>query len=192
MGSGKSVVGHLLAHLLGFGFIDTDIEVEQRAKKSVARIFREQGEAAFREMERKVVLRAAGARRHVIATGGGAVEDAEVWAALKASGIVVWINPSIEELVRRMAPGPKALQALVDRPFLEDLADLSGLAPGTKGPALQQFMEDKRKRLGERLGALLGRRISQYREADVTVEPAWELPETTARHIADRIRALES
>ena len=192
MGSGKSIVGRLLAHLLGFGFIDTDAEVEARAKKSVARVFREQGEPTFREMERKIVMRAAGARHHVIATGGGAVEDAEAWNALKASGIVVWLNPPIEEVVRRMAPGPKALQTLADRPFLEDLADLTGLAPGAKGPALQHFMDDKRKRLGERLRALLGRRIAQYREADLVVEPEWELPETTARDIANRLRAMES
>ncbi|NDE14373.1 shikimate kinase [bacterium] len=192
MGSGKSIVGRLLAHLLGFGFIDTDAEVEARARKSVARIFKDQGEPAFREIERKVVMRAAGARHHVIATGGGAVEDAEAWNALKANGIVVWLNPSIEEVVRRIVPGPAALHALADRPFLEDLADVSGLAPGTKGPALREFMEDKRKRLAERLRALLGSRIARYREADLVVEPAWELPETTARDIAKRLRAMES
>lgn len=192
MGSGKSTVGRLLAHSLGFGFIDTDAAVVARAKKSVARIFSEQGESAFRDLERKEVLRAAGARRHVIATGGGAVEDDEVWRALSASGIVVWLNPSIEELVRRMAPGPEALKALAHRPFLEDLADISALPHGAKGPVMQQFMEDRRKRLAERLGALLGRRVSRYREAAVVVEPAWELPETTARAIASRIREMES
>ena len=192
MGSGKSAVGPLLAHMLGFGFLDTDAEVERMTRKPVARIFMEQGEAGFRDLERKVVARVANARRHVIATGGGSVGDEGSWQELTKHGLVVWLNPPVDEIVRRMAPGPKALQGLIRRPFLDDLADISGLPPGTKGPALQQFMEEKRKRLADRIKALLGQRLERYRQASIVVEPEFELPETTARNIAAQFALLES
>jgi shikimate kinase len=167
MGSGKSAVGYLLAHMLGFGFIDTDAEIEAGAGKSVARIFKEQGEDAFRSMERKVVARAASAHKHVIATGGGALEDDESWRALTANGLVVWLNPPVEELVRRLASGPDSLKQLAVRPYLEELADLSGMpSGGNRGPAMQQFMADRRKRLGERIKALLAEDSALPRSPD--------------------------
>lgn len=191
MGSGKSAVGRLLAHMLGFGFIDTDVEIERMTRKPIARIFMEQGESGFRELERKVVARAANARRHVIATGGGAVDNEDSWRALTEHGLVIWLNPSVDEIARRVAPSPKALKGLIMRPYLDDLADISGLDPGAKGPALHQFMEEKRKRLTERLKALLGQRVERYRQADIVVEPEFELPETTARNIAAQFSVLE-
>ncbi len=191
MGSGKSALARILAHMLRFGFIDTDADVERMTRKPVARIFMEQGESGFRDLERKAVARAASARRHVIATGGGAVDDENSWRALTESGILVWLNPPIDEVVRRLAPTPKALQDLIRRPFLDDLADISGLPSGTKGPALQQFMEEKRKRMADRIKTLLGQRAERYRQAAIVVEPEFELPETTARKIAAEYALLE-
>jgi shikimate kinase len=72
MGCGKSTVGRILARRLGRAFVDTDGLVEERAGRSIARIFAEDGEAAFRDIE-AAALRALQARKGIVAaTGGGA------------------------------------------------------------------------------------------------------------------------
>jgi len=72
MGSGKSSVGRILAERLGYELVDTDALLEERAGAPIPRIFREQGEPAFRAMESQVLAAVADRRRSVIATGGGA------------------------------------------------------------------------------------------------------------------------
>lgn len=72
MGSGKSSVGRILAHRLGYELVDTDALLEERAGAPIARIFREQGEPAFRALESEVLSAVADRPRSVIATGGGA------------------------------------------------------------------------------------------------------------------------
>jgi shikimate kinase len=74
-GAGKSTVGPLLAARLGVGFLETDQEVEAVAGKPVGDIFVEDGEAAFRVLEREAVARAVAIRDRVVALGGGAVLD---------------------------------------------------------------------------------------------------------------------
>lgn len=183
MGSGKSTVGRLLAHALGLGFIDTDAEVEAKARKSIASIFKAEGESRFREIERQVVERLAAAAGQVLAVGGGSVEDNQSWEAMRKGAIVVWLNPPVEELVRRLAPNPAQLERLAQRPLLDDLADVSALRQGMSGPAIQEFMSERWKKLAERLRALHGARAFRYREADIVVEPAFETPEATVKTI---------
>ena len=72
MGSGKSSVGRILADRLGYELVDTDALLEERAGAPIPRIFREQGEQAFRALESEVLAAVADRRRSVIATGGGA------------------------------------------------------------------------------------------------------------------------
>jgi len=74
-GAGKSTVGPLLASRLGVGFLETDREVEAAAGKPVGDIFVEDGEAAFRALEREAVARAVAFDCGVVALGGGAVLD---------------------------------------------------------------------------------------------------------------------
>jgi shikimate kinase len=75
-GAGKSTVGALLADRLGVSFTDTDAEVEAVAGKPVSDIFVEDGEPAFRDLERAAVARALDDSGGVVAVGGGAVLDA--------------------------------------------------------------------------------------------------------------------
>ncbi|RIL05855.1 MAG: shikimate kinase, partial [Proteobacteria bacterium] len=72
MGAGKSAVGEALAAALGLRFEDTDAAIERRARRSVAQIFAERGEPAFRALERAAIERLAG-RPVVAALGGGAI-----------------------------------------------------------------------------------------------------------------------
>ncbi len=74
-GAGKSTVGPLLAARLGVGFLETDEQVEATAGKPVGDIFVEDGEAAFRALEREAVTRAVGNHDGVLGLGGGAVLD---------------------------------------------------------------------------------------------------------------------
>jgi shikimate kinase len=74
-GAGKSTVGALLADRLGVSFTDTDADVEAIAGKPVSDIFVEDGEPAFRELERAAVARALDGGDGVVAVGGGAILD---------------------------------------------------------------------------------------------------------------------
>jgi shikimate kinase len=74
-GAGKSTVGPLLASRLGVAFTDTDAEIEATAGKPVSDIFVEDGEPAFRDLERSAVALALEGANGVVAIGGGAVLD---------------------------------------------------------------------------------------------------------------------
>jgi shikimate kinase len=95
MGTGKSSVGQLVATQLHFDFIDTDDLIEKRAGKSIPRIFAEDGENAFRELERFIVEGLRTRARTVIATGGGLVVDPVNLESLKthARVICLWASP---------------------------------------------------------------------------------------------------
>jgi shikimate kinase len=73
MGTGKTVVGKILAEMLGKEFIELDALIEKKARKSITDIFRDQGEIAFRDMEIYVTREVAGRKNAVIACGGGIV-----------------------------------------------------------------------------------------------------------------------
>jgi shikimate kinase len=95
MGTGKSSVGRLVAEQLHFAFLDTDTVIEARAGKSIVKIFADDGEAAFRQLEQKIVKELAQRDRTVISTGGGLVVNPENMASLKQHALVVclWASP---------------------------------------------------------------------------------------------------
>lgn len=109
MGTGKSSVGRLAATLLRYDLIDTDEFIERRAGKSIARIFAEDGEAAFRERERQLVAEMRGWRKRVISTGGGLAANAANLASMKTHSLVVclWASPeAIYERVKHQSHRP--------------------------------------------------------------------------------------
>lgn len=97
MGTGKSSVGRLVAHLLHFTFLDTDKVIEARAGKTVADIFQQDGEPAFRDWERRIVEELTHRTQTVIATGGGLPANEINLASLKMHSLVVclWASPEI-------------------------------------------------------------------------------------------------
>jgi len=102
MGTGKSTVGRLVAERLSLAFIDTDIEIQAQAGCSIADIFAQQGEAAFRRLEAEVCLRVVGNHNQVIATGGGALLNPEVYRVFAASSLIVCLTCDLNEIVRRI------------------------------------------------------------------------------------------
>lgn len=99
-GAGKSTVGALLAERLGVPHIDVDAEIEARTGRLVREIFADEGEAAFRQLERDVTLELL-ERPAVLSLGGGAPMTEEIRDAL-AGRDVVWLEVDVHHAVRRI------------------------------------------------------------------------------------------
>jgi shikimate kinase len=102
MGTGKSTVGRLLAALLGYAFVDTDELIVARDGRSIADIFREDGQTVFRRWEAVVARELAGQSGLVIATGGRLMLDEANAAALGANGRVFCLTAAPETILTRL------------------------------------------------------------------------------------------
>ncbi len=119
-GSGKSTVGVELARRLGVPFVDLDAGIEAAAGKSVSRIFVEEGEPRFRELEAAALAEAASHDPSVVACGGGVVLEPANRVTLRATGTVVFLSVPLEELRTRVVPA-------ADRPLIHEEGDLERL-----------------------------------------------------------------
>lgn len=106
-GCGKTTVGRELARRLGRPFVDVDDEIARLAHADVDALLREQGERAFREVERRALRGLVERPPAVIATGGGAVLGGAEFAALADPALVVWLDVPVEVLVQRAAERPR-------------------------------------------------------------------------------------
>ena len=113
MGAGKSAVGRQLARLLHLEFLDSDEEIENRTGVDIAFIFEKEGEDGFRKREVKVIDDLSQREGVVLATGGGAVMDAESRSRLGARGFVVYLYTSVQQQLDRTQRGR-------NRPLLEN------------------------------------------------------------------------
>ncbi len=110
MGSGKSAVGRVLARRLGYRFEDMDRRIEERAGRTIAEIFREEGEEAFRTLEREEALAVSRLPGRVVASGGGAFAVAETRTILQQGAITVWLRCDLERILSRVpADGSRPL-----------------------------------------------------------------------------------
>lgn len=103
MGAGKTKVGRLLAQRQGLAFIDADNEIQDAAGCSIEDIFETQGEAAFREGERKVIARLLSGPAHVLATGGGAFQNPSTRAVIAERAVSVWLKADFDVLWERVS-----------------------------------------------------------------------------------------
>ncbi|HSX96172.1 MAG TPA: shikimate kinase [Streptomyces sp.] len=100
MGVGKSTVGQLLAERLGVAYRDTDDDIVAEQERAIAEIFVDEGEPAFRAIEKRAVRTALAEHDGVLALGGGAILDADTRALLSGQR-VVYLSMDVEEAVRR-------------------------------------------------------------------------------------------
>ena len=101
-GTGKSTVARLLGQRLGVPVWDSDSEIERRIGKTIAEIFAEDGEAAFRELEAEVIAELLQQESFVLATGGGAILREETRQRLRLTGHVVFLTAESVTILRRI------------------------------------------------------------------------------------------
>jgi shikimate kinase len=127
--TGKTTLARLLAERLGWDWIDADVEIERRAGKSIARIFAEDGEPAFRDLEAQVVADLCRRDDLVLAAGGGAPLRPESRQAMKRSGKVVWLKAQPETILARMSGDQTTLgrrPSLTEKGPLDEIVHLLG------------------------------------------------------------------
>jgi len=105
MGTGKTAVGRRIAERLGLTFVDTDAIIETRAGRTIARIFAEDGEPAFRRLEAAAVAEAGASRGAVIATGGGVPLRSDNMRQLRRHGVIVALTASPRAILTRVGGG---------------------------------------------------------------------------------------
>lgn len=111
--SGKSSVGKELEKLLSKSFVDSDIVLSENAEKTISEIFREYGEAYFRELEKDTIKNISSENSHIIATGGGAILNCENIENLKSNGRIYFLDRPLSMLL-----------TTDDRPLSSNRADL--------------------------------------------------------------------
>ena len=155
MGAGKSAVGRQLARMLHVGFVDSDEEIENRTGVDVPFIFEKEGEEGFRRREAKVIEDLSALDGIVLATGGGAIIDAQSRSHLGARGFVVYLKTSVDQQLARTRRGrerpllanedPRAVleKLLAERePLYLEIADLTVDTDGRKVKAVADEIFD--------------------------------------------------
>lgn len=118
MGAGKTTTGRMLAQRLGIPFLDSDHVVTQRAGRTIAEIFDQDGEAAFRALESAVIAELVSGPPVVLSVGGGAVETDATRDAL-AGAVVVHLHVSYRQALRRVGGDPR--RPMLARPDIEQI-----------------------------------------------------------------------
>ncbi len=146
MASGKSTIGPILANTLGWDFFDLDKLIEQSANKSIRKIFEEDGEEYFRNLETKTLKKTTELENYIIALGGGTIVSEINLELIKSAGFLIYLKSSPEETYKR-------LRFKRDRPAL--------LFDGDEEPSEIEFLG--------KINSLLQMRIKYYNQADVKI-----------------------
>ena len=118
-GSGKSATGRILASRLSLPFYDLDEAIQDRTGVTVARIFAQHGETAFRELEGQELENLSGHGKGVVALGGGALLAADSRRLAETSGTIVCLEADQQEILKRLNTAPSQGTKPVERPLLE-------------------------------------------------------------------------
>ena len=159
--TGKTTLARLLAQRLGCDWIDADVEIERRAGKSIAQIFAQDGEPAFRDLEAEVIVELCRRPPLILAAGGGAPLRLESRQAMRTGGKVIWLKAAPTTIQARMSGD----QTTADR--RPNLTDQGGL---------------------EEIVQLLARREPIYRQtAHLEVDTEQKGPEAIVNEILTRL-----
>lgn len=168
MASGKSHVGRILARRTGRPLADADAEITARAGKSIDRIFAEEGEAAFRTLERRVIAELCAGAGGIISAGGGAFVDPDNRRILLAAGAVFCLAARPETIYQRLSGDVAAGQQAV-RPLLAGDGPDADLAADPIG----------------RIRELLAQRAEAYSQAHHRIDTDRLTPEQVAERVLE-------
>jgi shikimate kinase len=158
MGVGKSEVAKILADKLGMSYVDIDDKIEKTARKTITAIFEEEGEDAFRQLERSVTREIAAKEGQVIACGGGTVLNDENLNNLRKTSVLILLKAEPEAILDRVK------------------------ATGDSRPLLN--VADRLKRIRE----LLSFRNPRYmKSADIMIDTSYLKPEQVAEEIVRQL-----
>ena len=102
MGSGKSAIGRILANKLNYNFIDVDKVIENEAKKTIKKIFEEDGEMYFRDLEEKITINTLENREAIVSLGGGAIINKNIRNSIKKNSYNIYLNVDVDILTKRL------------------------------------------------------------------------------------------
>jgi len=164
-GSGKSSVGHYLSKKLKIKFVDIDLEIEKKEKRSISEIFKLRGEKHFRVLEsrsvKQVIMQNKG-RLVCCSLGGGAFENSQIRKMLLLDSVVVYLKTSLEVLYQR-------LKDKQDRPLLKKHNNKTEMIKTIR------TMRDKREK--------------NYLKADVTVTTSDKTVAVISKKIIEKLGA---
>ncbi len=165
MGTGKTTIGRLLAERLNRPFVDMDDRLVARFGKPIAQLFADEGEAAFRTAESQLCQQLAQEQGLVISTGGGALVNPQNREALAATGVVICLRATADEILRRVAHNE-------DRPLLS----------GDREQRIRELLQQRRAAYGaiahqvETTGRTFAQLVTQVEEV---VAAHAEVPDMT-------------
>ena len=102
MGSGKSAIGKILANKLDYNFIDVDKMIEIDAKKTIKKIFEEDGEEYFRDLEEKITINILRQKKTIVSLGGGAIINKKIRNSIKKNSYNIYLNVDLDILIKRL------------------------------------------------------------------------------------------
>ena len=165
-GTGKTRSGRRVAELLGWPFVEMDGVIEDRAGKPIPRIFEENGEDYFRDVESKILVEVAGRGGRVVSTGGGVPVREQNRTTMRSSGLIVRLAASAEVIHQRLgSSAPQRGRSL--RPLLGDDAPIE---------TLQNMMDEREE---------------AYSSASVPIDTEEKSHDEVAEAIADAWRGSE-
>lgn len=123
-GTGKSLMGEILARRLQMPCIAMDAEVVKRAGMSIPEIVEKHGWKRFRDIETEVSRDMAGLDNVIVETGGGVVERQENMEALKKNACIIWLKASVETIVSRIQAGTQRPALVAGKTFTEEVAEV--------------------------------------------------------------------
>ena len=102
MGSGKSTIGKILANKLDYNFIDVDKMIEIETKKTIKKIFEEDGEEYFRDLEEKITINILEYKETIVSLGGGAIINKKIRSAIKKNSYNIYLKVDVDILTKRL------------------------------------------------------------------------------------------